>query len=284
MERKGLGRSQIWEDVREATELINSKIDCQPSIGIVLGSGLASLAGEVDEAKVMPYHEIPHFPLATVHGHQGELVVGTLEGKNVALMCGRAHFYEGYSMFQITLPIRVMGALGVEALIATNAAGGLAPSFQVGDLMLITDHINLIGLAGFSPLRGLNDPRLGPRFLDMSQAYDARLREIAQQAAKDLGLPLKQGIYAMVAGPTFETQAEVRFLRMMGAEAVGMSTVPEVIAARHEGMRVLGISHISNVVVEGDPEQGVSHEKVLAAGEAIVPRLIALIKGIIRRL
>ena len=284
MEKEWLGSSLLWEKVHEAADLISSKIDCQPSIGIVLGSGLASLAQEIDKAKVIPYHEIPHFPPTTVQGHQSELVVGALERKYVALMCGRAHFYEGYSMSQITLPIRVMSALGIEILIVTNAAGGLDHSFRMGDLMLITDHINLPGLAGFSPLRGLDGPKLGPRFLDMSEAYDVGLREIAHQVAKELGFSLKQGVYAMVAGPAFETPAEILFLRMMGAEAVGMSTVPEVIVARHEEMRVLGISHISNVVVEEQPDGGVSHQEVLAAGEAIVPRLTALIKGILRRI
>ena len=296
--------SHIRKEIAEAVSFIEGRTSHRPTIGIILGSGLGPLADEVSEADIIPYSEIPHFPQTTVEGHRGELVIGRLENKEVAVMRGRAHFYEGYSMQQVTFPIRVMRALGVRTLIVTNAAGGLNPSFQAGDLMLITDHINLVGMAGFNPLRGPSDEDLGPRFLDMSQAYDPQLQEIAREAAKELGFELRQGVYIMLAGPTYETPADLRFIRMIGADAVGMSTVPEVIVARHGGMRVLGLSGISNVALgshagQGDEfsrlkgaplekgrenSSGVSHEEVLAAAEAMVPKLIALIKGIVRRI
>lgn len=276
-------------EIDEAAGLIRGRTKHQPTVGLITGSGLAALADEVREADIIPYGGIPHFPQATVEGHPGQLVVGRLEDKEVAVMQGRAHFYEGYSMPQITLPVRVMRALGVHSLILTNAAGGLNEKFRVGDLMLITDHINLVGMAGFNPLRGPNDPALGPRFPDMSQAYDEGLRLIAQRVARDLGFELQQGVYIMLAGPTFETPADLRFLCLIGADAVGMSTVPEVVVARHSGMRVLGISHISNVALGGPPGphahgQELLHQGVLEAGERITPRLLALIKGILREM
>lgn len=279
-----LTKSCIRKEVAEAVSFIRSRTSHRPTIGIILGSGLGSLADEVIEADIIPYREIPHFPQTTVEGHQGKLVIGRLEDKEVIVMRGRAHFYEGYSLAQVTFPIRVMRALGVRTLIVTNAAGGLNPSFQAGDLMLITDHINLVGMAGFNPLRGPSDESLGPRFLDMSQAYDPQLQEIAREMAKELGFELRQGVYIMLAGPTYETPADLRFIRMIGADAVGMSTVPEVIVARHGGMRALGLSAISNVALGSHAGQGVSHEEVLAATEAMVPKLIALIKGIVRRI
>lgn len=187
-------------------------------------------------------------------------------------------------MQQITFPVRVMRALGVDTLIVTNAAGGLNPHFRAGDIMLITDHLNLVGMAGLNPLRGPNDPTLGPRFVDMSQAYDPELRDLAQRVAGELGFQLQQGIYIMLAGPTFESPADIRFLQLMGADAVGMSTVPEVIVARHGGMRVLGLSHISNVIAASHEAGGNLHQEVLAAGAAAVPRLMALIRGIIREM
>lgn len=273
------------KEIEEAAGFIRGRTSHQPTIGIILGSGLGPLADEVAEADIIPYGEIPHFSLATVEGHRGELIIGRLEDKEVIVMRGRAHFYEGYSLAQVTFPIRVMRALGVQTLIVTNAAGGLNPSFHAGDLMLITDHINLVGMAGFNPLRGPNDESLGPRFLDMSQAYDPQLGEIAREVARGLGFELQQGVYIMVTGPTFETPADLRFLRMIGADAVGMSTVPEVIVARHGGMRVLGLSGIGNVALAGQGAgQGVSHEEVLAAARFIVPRLTSLIQGVVRRI
>lgn len=257
----------------------------QPAVAIVLGSGLGALADEVHEATVLSYGAIPHFPVSTIAGHQGRLVMGELQNKPVIIMQGRAHFYEGYSMQQVTLPIRVFRQLGVTTLILTNAAGGLNPSFRAGDLMLITDHINLIGMAGQNPLRGPNDPELGPRFPDMSSAYDRTLRRLAQQAAADADVVLRQGVYICLAGPTFETPADVRFLRLIGADAVGMSTVPEAIVARHGGMRVLGLSGISNLVIDQvDGEGQASHEEVLEAGKLLVPRMLAVIRGVLAKL
>ncbi|MFN2108892.1 MAG: purine-nucleoside phosphorylase, partial [Anaerolineae bacterium] len=233
----------------------------------------------------IPFDEIPYFPVSTVSGHSGRVVVGQLEGKPVLAMQGRAHYYEGYSMAQVTLPIRMMQELGIKVLIVTNAAGGLNPDWQAGDLMLITDHINLIGMAGMNPLRGPNLAVFGPRFPDMSEAYDLKLQQVAREAAAEEGLLLREGVYAGLSGPNFETPAELRFLRSIGTDAVGMSTVAEVTVARHGGMRVLGLSSISNIVVY-DPSHGeaASHEEVLEAGALIVPRLTALIRNVLRRL
>ena len=269
----------------EAAAFIRSRTKYRPTIGLVLGSGLSLLVDEVKGAEAIPYGEIPHFPVATVEGHPGRLVMGEFSGHQVMIMQGRVHYYEGYSMQRVTLPIRVMRILGVDTLIVTNAAGGLNPAFRAGDLMLITDHINLVGMAGLNPLRGPNDPTLGPRFPLMSQAYDPELRALALRVADELGIALRQGVYVCLAGPSFETPAEIEFLRRIGADAVGMSTVPEVVVARHGGMRVLGISGISNVVASEHVEGKASiHDKVLEAGRAIVPKLSALIKGIIRSL
>ncbi len=282
-----------WEEIEESASYVRAQTDCCPTVAIITGSGLSSLVEEVGGAVSIPYEEAPYFLPTTVQGHPGELVLGELAGKEVAFMRGRTHLYEGHSLQPITFPIRVMRALGIDTLIITNAAGGLNPGFKAGDLMLITDHINLVGMAGFNPLRGSNDPRLGPRFVEMSAAYDVALRRIALSVAEELGLELQQGVYVMSAGPTFETPADVRFLRLIGADAVGMSTVPEVIVARHQGIRVLGISHISNVIpTEGAPApdkdqvlNDVSlHEEVLEAGREVVPKLSLLIKGVVGRI
>jgi purine-nucleoside phosphorylase len=217
-----------------------------------------------------------------VAGHAGRLVIGRLAGQDVLIMQGRTHAYEGVPVQQLTVPVRVMRELGVHTLIVTNAAGGINPSFRPGDLMLITDHIGLVAMTGLNPLWGPNDESLGPRFPAMSGAYDFALRRLALQVAARLGIELRQGVYAGLAGPAFETPAEVRFLRLIGADAVGMSTVPEVIVARHAGLRVLGISAISNVAVaDSDSEEKADHEEVLAAGQALVPRLTALLHGIL---
>jgi purine-nucleoside phosphorylase len=247
---------------------------------LITGSGLGKLAGAVRNADVIRYAEIPLFPVSTVEGHSGQLVLGELGGQAVVMMQGRVHFYEGYSMQQVTFPVRVMRALGVSSLIITNAAGGMNESFRPGDLMLIADHINLVGMAGWSPLRGPNDMSLGPRFPEMSQVYSTALRDRAKRAAAKLGFSLQEGVYVMVAGPSFETPAELQFLRSIGADAVGMSTAPEATVARHAGMEVLGISLISNLVVyhpTGSAEVESLHDEVLAAGEEAAPRLIALI-------
>lgn len=264
-----------------AAEFISQQTTLHPLAGLILGSGLSSLSAEMTESVAISYSEIPHFVPSTVEGHPGELVLGRLQGFPVMMMSGRLHYYEGYSMAQVTFPIRVMWALGLKYLIVTNAAGALNPSFQPGDLMLITDHIGLVNMIGLNPLHGPNDPEIGPRFPDMSQAYDPALRQLALQTAAKLGITLHQGVYIMLAGPSFETPADLRFLRLIGADAVGMSTVPEVTVAHHAGIRVLGISGISNAVVMEPGAAPLSHEEVLATGKTIVARLSPLIKGIL---
>lgn len=273
------------DDFEEAAAVIRARTEHRPSVGLILGSGLSPLADAVQEPVVIPYGEVPHFPVATVEGHTGRLVVGRLEGQTVMVMQGRAHYYEGYSMAEVTFPVRVMQVLGIGLLIVTNAAGGLNPAFQAGDVMLITDHINLIGMAGLNPLRGPNLDVFGSRFPDMSQAYDPRLRELAKRAAAEAGVPLREGVYICLAGPSFETPADLRFLRTIGVDAVGMSTVPEVAVARHGGTRVLGLSGISNVApMEPALAREVSHAEVLEAGRVLAPRLEAIIRGVLRGL
>lgn len=280
--------SQKWmsmETIEAAANFIRNRTRHQPRIGLVLGSGLGKLADQVQEADYIPFNEIPHFPVSTVYGHSGRLVIGQLQQHCVMVMQGRAHYYEGYTMAQVTLPIRVMQSLAIETLIITNAAGGLNQDWQAGDLMLITDHINLVGMTGLNPLRGPNLEEFGPRFPDMSQAYNPQLASLARQVAREEGILLREGVYTGLGGPTFETPAELRFLRLIGTDAVGMSTVAEVTVACHGGMKVLGLSGITNIVVY-DPlqDKGTNHEEVLAAGERIVPKLIALIKGTLTRL
>jgi purine-nucleoside phosphorylase len=268
-----------------AVAAIRARTTQQPRVAIVLGSGLGEFAGSVVQPDIIPYQDIPHWPLSTVLGHQGQLYVGQLDGQPVMVMRGRAHYYEGYPMSRVTLPIRIMQLMGVEIVILTNAAGGLNKSFSAGELMLITDHINLIGMTGANPLRGPNDETLGTRFPDMSQVYDLHLRRLALEVAQESHIPLRQGVYICLAGPSFETPADIRFLRAIGADAVGMSTVPEATVARHGGMRVLGLSGISNVAVDAqDSGAQTTHEEVLDAGKAIVPRLQNLLHGILRRL
>jgi purine-nucleoside phosphorylase len=280
-----MGQYYTREQYEAAADFVRSKSSTEPKVGIILGSGLNALAEAVRSADVIPYTEIPNFPKPTVEGHVGQLVIGTLEDTQVMIMQGRVHFYEGYPMSQVVFPVRVMQVMGIETLIVTNAAGGLDPAFQPGDLMLITDHLNLVGMGGSNPLFGPNDPSLGPRFPDMSQAYDPELARLAVEVAQQHDIPLHQGIYAGLAGPSFETPAEIRFLRIIGADAVGMSTVAEVVVARHGGIRVLGVSGISNVALaEPDENHETSHEEVLVAGKQIVPRLTALIRGVLAKL
>lgn len=269
--------------IDEIADVVRAKTTYRPRVGMILGSGLGSLAATVERASVIPYQDLPNWPISTVIGHQGHLVVGSLEGQEVAVMQGRVHYYEGYSMAQVALPVRVLQRLGVELLIVTNAAGAVNPGFEPGELMLIRDHINMIGMAGLNPLMGPNLDELGPRFPDMSQAYDRALNLLAHKVAEAENLTLREGIYVSLAGPSFETPADLRFLRMIGADAVGMSTVPEVIAARHGGTRVLGISGISNKA-NLDGNTMTSHEEVLDAGKQIVPKLTTLIRGVLRRL
>jgi purine-nucleoside phosphorylase len=273
--------STAFADIRRAAEFIRKRIRVRPDIAIILGSGSGSLADSVESPIAISYARIPGWPVSTVKGHAGRLVVGKLAGKRAALMQGRVHYYEGYTAEQTTFPVRVLRQLGVNVLVIVNAAGGIHSDFQPGDLMLITDHINLLGLGGANPLRGPNDERLGPRFPDMSRAYDRELQEAAWRAAAETGLFLRQGVYAGLAGPSFETPAELRFLRMIGADAVGMSTVSEVIAARHGGMRVLGISVISNRA-NLDGSYPADHEEVLQATQKAVPKLTRLLESILR--
>jgi len=273
------------EQFGAAADHIRGQTRYRPRVAAILGSGLNPLAEAVQAADQIPYEQIPHFPKPTVEGHVGRLVVGALAGTTVLIMQGRVHFYEGYAMQQVVFPVRVMQAMGIETLIVTNAAGGINPAFRTGELMLISDHINLVGMTGNNPLFGPNDPALGPRFPDMSQAYDPGLRQIAREVASEGGIPLHEGVYAGLAGPSFETPADIRFLRTIGADAVGMSTVPEVTVARHGGIRVLGISGISNAVItEPVSGQQASHEEVLLAGQQLVPRLTALLLGVLARL
>ncbi|MEJ5223878.1 MAG: purine-nucleoside phosphorylase [Anaerolineales bacterium] len=269
------------EQIDDVAGVIRSRTTHQPKIGIVLGSGLGRFADSVQQAESIPFADLPHWPRSTVHGHAGRLVIGMLEGKSVLVMQGRIHYYEGYSMSQVTLPIRVMQRLGIETLIVTNAAGGVNPNFTPGDLMLITDHINFVGMAGLNPLIGPNMEEFGPRFPDMSQAYDRHLLTLARQAAREANLSLQEGVYIGLSGPSFETPADLRFLRAVGADAVGMSTVAEVTVARHGGMRVLGVSGISNKA-NLDGNTITTHEEVLEAGQVLTPKLETLLRGVLR--
>lgn len=270
--------------IHAAVTAIQQKTDLKPHVGMILGSGLNALADTVQERVEISFADIPHFPVSTVEGHQGRLVLGILESQPVIVMQGRAHYYEGYSMPTIGLPLRVMRTLGAEFLIVTNAAGGLNLTYRPGEIMIIRDHINLIGMAGLNPLRGPNLETFGPRFPSMNEAYDPELRAIAREIALEAQIPFQQGVYICLAGPSFETPADVRFLRFIGADAVGMSTVPEVIAARHSGMRVLGFSGISNTLVGEEGAPPPDHEEVLEAGKVLVPRLEKVIRGVLKRL
>lgn len=272
-------------EISAAADYIRQRTHYRPEIGLVLGSGLNSLADTIESADIIPTAEIPSWPISTVPGHVGRLVIGTLEGKTALVLQGRTHFYEGYPMDRTTLPIRVLAALGIRTLIVTNASGGLNPAFEPGDLMVIRDHLNFPGMAGNNPLRGPNDEALGPRFPDMTEAYNAGLRELAHRVAAEAGLSLREGVYAYVAGPSFETPAELRFLQFAGGDAVGMSTAPEVVVARHAGIRVLGISTIANLALP-DPMPGVTlnHEEVLEMGKSAVPRLITVVRAVVRHL
>lgn len=271
--------------VDEAVRAVRQQTQHQPTIGLVLGSGLSSLGDAVTEADIIPFSQIPHFPLSTVAGHHGRLILGKLEKQSVLVLQGRVHYYEGYSMSQITLPVRLMHRLGIQTFIVTNAAGGMNPTFSPGDLMLIKDHINMLGMAGHNPLRGPNDDTAGVRFPDMTEPYSAELRQLAHSVAAEHGFALQEGVYAYVAGPSYETPAELNLLRLAGGDAVGMSTVPSVIVARHAGMRVLGISTITNLAVPNPaPGTVLTHEEVLETGRRIIPRLTTLLHGILKRL
>jgi purine-nucleoside phosphorylase len=262
-------------EFNEAVTTIRQYTDLKPRVGLILGSGLNALAESVEDAVSIPFADIPHFPVSTVEGHSGRLILGTLEGVPLMVMQGRAHYYEGYSMGRVGLPIRVMRLLGAELLIVTNAAGGLNMTYRAGEVMIIRDHINLIGMAGLNPLRGPNLAEFGPRFPSMNEAYEPALCQLAQEIALEAAIPAHQGVYICLAGPSFETTA---------ADAVGMSTVPEVITARHSGMRVLGLSGISNTLLGEEGAPPPNHEEVLEAGRVLTPRLETIIRGVLRRL
>ncbi len=282
-----------YENAQEAAEFIRSKYDRDLKVALVLGSGLGAFADDLENAVKIPYEEIPHFAVSTVEGHKGQLVLGEIEGVAVAVQQGRFHYYEGYSVEQVTFPMRVFGLLGIETVILTNAAGSVLTSFKPGRLMLIRDHINMMGV---NPLRGKNDERFGPRFPDMTQVYDVGLQKIAMKEAekmyekrvrknekKKFKPLLRRGVYCALSGPTYETPAEIRMLRLLGATAVGMSTVPEAVAAKHQGMKVLGISCITNLAA-GITNEKINHEEVMETGEKVGKRFKKLICGIIKRL
>ncbi|WP_087972145.1 purine-nucleoside phosphorylase [Oceanobacillus rekensis] len=266
--------------ISDASGYIKEQLKETPLIGLILGSGLGVLGEEIENPVIIPYTDIPHFPESTVSGHKGQLVVGILEGKQVIAMQGRFHYYEGYSMEQVTFPIRVMKDLGIKSIIVTNAAGGINESFQPGDLMLITDHINNMGN---NPLIGKNDDELGARFPDMSQGYDREYIKHAETCANEIGISVQKGVYVGNTGPAYETPAEVRMLKIIGGDAVGMSTVPEVIVSRHAGIRVLGISCISNMAA-GILDQPLTHHEVIETTEKVRENFLKFVKKIISTL
>lgn len=266
--------------IETAATFIADKLTERPEIGLILGSGLGVLAEEIENPVQIAYEDIPNFPVSTVEGHAGQLVIGELEGKTVLAMQGRFHFYEGYSLDEVTFPVRVMRQLGIDKVIVTNAAGGVNAEFEAGDLMMITDHINNVGI---SPLIGPNDAELGVRFPDMSTAYDREYQELMEEVAKTLEISLQKGVYVWNSGPNYETPAEIRMLQQVGGDAVGMSTVPEVIVAKHSGMKVLGISCISNMAA-GILDQPLSHEEVMETTEKVKADFLKLVRGIVRRL
>lgn len=268
------------EMIKESSAFISSKISRLPDAAVILGTGLGSLADEITEKTVIKYKDIPYFPVSTVEGHAGELIAGNLQGKYILAMNGRFHYYEGYSMKDVTFPVRVFAHLGVKKLIVSNACGGMNPEFKAGDIMIITDHINLMG---DNPLIGKNFEELGPRFPDMSEAYSKSLMKLAQKEADKLGIQVKKGVYAAVSGPNYETPAELKMLRLLGGDAVGMSTVPEVIAARHSGIEVLGISCVTDMAIAEDLEP-LDHEKVMEIANAAKPKFVSLVKGVINDL
>ena len=268
------------ERVEEAASAVRERFGAVPEVAVILGTGLGRLGAEIDTAVAIEYADIPHFPLSTVESHAGRLLCGRLAGKTVIAMQGRFHRYEGYTLQQVTFPVRVLRALGARTLVVSNACGGMHPLWRAGDLMLIADHINLLG---DNPLTGPNDDRLGPRFPDMSDAYDATLRTLAREVALARGIELREGVYVAVSGPNLETRAEYRFLRAIGADVVGMSTVPEVIVAVHAGMRVLGLSIITDMCLP-DALEPATVEQIIAVANGAEPKLTRLVSGILERL
>lgn len=272
--------TSIHEAVKKAADSIRSKTDTVPLAGIVLGTGLGGLAREIEPEVVIPYEDIPGFVASTVESHNGKLIIGKLEGRSIVAMQGRFHYYEGFSMQQITFPVRVMHALGAKALMISNAAGGMNPGFEKSDLVLIRDHINLIG---DNPLIGVNEPELGPRFPDMSKPYSPRLMSLAREIALKSGIRLLEGVYVAVHGPSLETPAEYRFLRMIGADMVGMSTVPEAIVAVQMGMEVLGLTIISDMCLP-DALEPASIDEIIAVCERAEPKLTLLVREVVKRM
>lgn len=268
----------MLERIQETAAYLKTRMPFRPRTAVILGTGLGNLAGAITDKAEIPYEEIPHFPVSTVEGHSGKLLIGRLGGKEVLAMQGRFHYYEGYSMQEVTYPVRVMRELGVDTLFVSNASGGVNPAFRIGDLMLVTDHINFFPE---HPLRGRNIP-YGPRFPDMGEAYDHRLADLARTIAAEKHILLREGVYLGTQGPTFETPAEYRMYHRWGADAVGMSTVPEVIVARHCGIRVLGISVITDLGLEGIVAK-VSHEEVQKAADAAQPKMTEIIQELIQR-
>ena len=266
--------------IREALQYLKTRTSLEPEIGIVLGSGLGNLAELIENPVKVSFSEIPHFPVSTVEGHDGKMIFGHLEGKTVLVLKGRVHHYEGYSMQEVTFPIRIMQAIGVKTLILSNACGGLSADLEVGELVLIKDHINLVGE---NPLRGKNEEKLGPRFPDMSKAYDHELIEIAEKVASQQAIKLTKRVYAIVSGPCYETEAEANFLRIIGADIVGMSTVPECIVANHAGMKVLGISCVTDISPPHGTEE-ITHEMVVEIALRVQPVFIKLVKSILKEL
>lgn len=272
-----MSETSMIQKIQEAAAFISKETNSKPQIGLILGSGLGVLADLIEQPIVVDYSRIPHFPVSTVEGHAGELVVGTIKGKQVLVMKGRFHAYEGYGAETVSFPVRVMKELGVETLIVTNAAGGINESYQVGDLMVISDHLNLTYR---NPLIGPNDSALGVRFPDMSEAYSKRLRKLAHEVAASQDFKLQEGVYVGLLGPNYETPAEIRMFRTLGGDSVGMSTVPEVIVARHAGIEVLGFSCISNMA-SGILDQPLSHAEVMETTEKVKPKFLKLVLGII---
>jgi purine-nucleoside phosphorylase len=270
----------LFDRVEQAASAVAAKVPSPPRVAVVLGSGLGPLADRLADRVVVPYSEIPHFPVPTVAGHHGNLVVGSLGGARVVYLQGRFHFYEGHDLTTVTFPVRVLRRLGVDSLVLTAATGGINRGYRPGDIVCLSDHLNLIGQ---NPLRGPNDDRLGPRFPDMSEVYSRRLREIASEEATRLGLTLRSGVYACLPGPSYETPAEIRMLAALGADVVGMSTVPEAVVARHSGMEVLAFALVTNAAA-GLTGETISHEEVLEAGRQAVPRLGGLIEAVVWRI
>lgn len=268
----------MLKKINEAVDFIKSQYQIEPEIGIILGTGLGELANEIKIEKSIPYKSIPNFPISTVRGHQGQLIFGTLSGRKIIAMQGRFHYYEGYSMHEVTFPIRVMKLLGIKLLVVSNASGGVNPNFSVGDIMYITDHVNLMP----NPLIRQNIDDLGTRFPDMSEAYDKRIITIAQKVANELRIKVQQGVYAGTTGPTFETPSEYHYMRTIGADAVGMSTVPEVIVARHMKLPVFALSVISDLGGK-DLNVSVTHEEVIEAASAVQPKMAKIIKALLEK-